>query len=197
MLLEAVQRRPGAAGAWNGEGVDQELGQHRFPLPLEDRVGGGHDKRPETEPAWQRLQHDHGIQRAAVVGNEDRAPLMVLTRYRSITVKGEKAPINGKMMKVCRMARAPRTVRARGQDGSLTGGWLVVSTFLPSGGPPAKVGAGADAGTSQAYLMARPLRATENVSAEISRNLALELDRATGAGARASPPSTRRADQHH
>ena len=61
-------------------------------------------------------------------------PLMVLTRYRSITVKGEKAPINGKMMKVCRMARAPRTVRARGQDGSLTGGWLVVSTFLPSGG---------------------------------------------------------------
>src|SRR2546428_10020393 len=110
-------------------------------------------------------------------------PLMVLTRYRSITVRGEKAHINGKMMKVCRMARAPRTVRARGQDGSLTGGWLVVSTFLPSGGPPAKVGAGADAGTSQAYLMARPLRATENVSAEISRNLALELVRVTEAGA--------------
>src|SRR5207249_1519128 len=69
-------------------------------------------------------------------------PLMGLTRYRSITVRGEKAPINGKMMKVCRMARAPRTVRARGQDGSLTGGWLVVSTFLPSGGRPAKVRCG-------------------------------------------------------
>src|SRR2546428_7062859 len=69
-------------------------------------------------------------------------PLMVLTRYRSITVRGEKAPINGKMRKVCRMARAPRTVRARGQDGSLTGGWLVVSTFLPSGGRPAKVSLG-------------------------------------------------------
>src|SRR5205807_1725469 len=74
-------------------------------------------------------------------------PLMVLTRYRSITVKGEKAPINGKMMKVCRMARAPRTVRARGQDGSLTGGWLVASTLPASGGPPAKVGSGSDAGT--------------------------------------------------
>src|SRR5438128_3434389 len=66
-------------------------------------------------------------------------PLIALTRYRSITVSGEKEPINGKMMKVCRSARAPRTVRARGQDGSLTGGWLVVSTFLPSGGRPAKV----------------------------------------------------------
>jgi len=34
--------------------------------------------------------------------------------------------------------------------------------------------------------MARPLRATENVSAEISRNLALELVRVTEAGALAS-----------
>src|SRR5438270_12980388 len=99
------------------------------------------------------------------------------------------------MMKVCKTARAPRTVRARGHDGSLTGGWLVVSTFLPSGGPPAKVGAGADAGTSQAYLMARPLRATENVLAEISRNLALELVRVTERGALGSARWRGRGDE--
>src|SRR5207302_2262368 len=100
------------------------------------------------------------------------------------------------MMKVCKTARAPRTVRARGHDGSLTGGWLVVSTFLPSGGPPAKVGAGADAGTPQAYLSARPLRPTESVSAGISRNLALELVRVTEAGALASARWMGRGDKN-
>src|SRR2546429_5289818 len=44
--------------------------------------------------------------------------------------------------------------------------------------------------------MARPLRATENVSAEISRNLALELVRVTEAGALASARWMGRGDKN-
>src|SRR5439155_2487951 len=44
MLLQAVERRPGAARPRDGEGVDQQLGQHRLPLALEDRVCRGHHK---------------------------------------------------------------------------------------------------------------------------------------------------------
>src|ERR1700694_4450947 len=77
-------------------------------------------------------------------------PLSDLTRYRSITVRGEKAPISGKIRKVCSTARAPRIDPRCVQEGTVTGGGLVVPKFSPPAARPAKVGAGFHAGTSQA-----------------------------------------------
>src|SRR3984893_3735760 len=69
-------------------------------------------------------------------------PLIDLTRYRSMTVRGEKAPISGKIRKVCSTARAPRIDPRWVQEGTVTGGGLVVPKILPSRAHPAKVGAG-------------------------------------------------------
>src|ERR1700737_2587979 len=69
-------------------------------------------------------------------------PLIDLTRYRSMTVRGEKAPISGKIRKVCSTARAPRIDPRWVQEGTVTGGGLVVPKILPPAARPAKVGAG-------------------------------------------------------
>src|SRR6202022_1774825 len=63
-------------------------------------------------------------------------PLTDFTRYRSMTVRGEKAPISGKIRKVCSTARTPRIDPRWVQAGTVTGGGLVVPKFFPSGGPP-------------------------------------------------------------
>src|ERR1700682_2985439 len=59
-----------------------------------------------------------------------------------MTVSGEKAPISGKITNVCKIARMPRIDPHWVQVGTVAGGGLVVSNSLPSGGRPAKVGAG-------------------------------------------------------
>jgi len=71
MLLQTIQGGPGAARAGNRKGVDQQLRQHRLPFALEDGVGGSDHEGAETETVRERLQHDHGIEGAAVVGDED------------------------------------------------------------------------------------------------------------------------------
>src|SRR2546425_9425872 len=58
-----------------------------------------------------------------------------------MTVSGEKAPIKGKMRKVCSTARAPRIDPRWVQAGTVTGGGLVVPKFSPPVGCPAKGGA--------------------------------------------------------
>src|SRR2546430_14307687 len=97
-----------------------------------------------------------------------------------MTVSGEKAPIRGKIRKVCSTARAPRVDPRWGQEGTVTGGGLVVPKILTlRGAAQLKYVRRRHAGTSQAEqagvgwgrsledlgdaLMARPLRATESV----------------------------------
>src|SRR6266480_171778 len=58
-----------------------------------------------------------------------------------MTVRGEKPPIKGKIRKVCRTARAPRIDPRWVQEGTVTGGGLVVPKFSRPVGRPAKVGA--------------------------------------------------------
>jgi len=48
-----------------------------------------------------------------------------------MTVSGEKAPISGKIRKVCSTARAPRIDPLWVQPGTVTGGGVVVPNFLP------------------------------------------------------------------
>ena len=72
-------------------------------------------------------------------------PLTALTRYRSMMVSGEKAPISGKIRKVCSTARAVRIDPRWVQAGTVAGGGLVVANCLPPAARPAKVAAGCHA----------------------------------------------------
>ena len=71
-VLEVVEVRPRAARARDRERVDRHLCQPRLPLSFEDRVGGGHHDRTVAVTHWKRLRHDDRVERADVVGDEDR-----------------------------------------------------------------------------------------------------------------------------
>src|ERR1700730_3888299 len=84
-------------------------------------------------------------------------PLRDLTRYRSMIVSGEKAPISGKIKKVCMTARTRRMDRFWVQEGAVTGGGLVVSNSLPPVAGPVKVGARVPCRTIASVATGRPL----------------------------------------
>src|ERR1700686_3670481 len=84
-------------------------------------------------------------------------PLRDLTRYRSMIVSGEKAPISGKIKNVFMTARTRRIDRFWVQEGAVTGGGLVVSNSLPPVAGPVKVGARVPCRTIASVAIGRPL----------------------------------------